>query len=122
MAAGHKGEVGSGALCAGRCRGLPGDGALCPVAGQALDISVLDAVVLLARVVTRFRLFWVSIAESYLAVKAMLDAWVKPPGRSIKHRFIPFLYNVLGALAAVLLLSAAWLYARWYAARGGYVL
>ncbi len=68
-----------------------------------------------------FAFFWVSIAESYLAVKAMLDAWVKPPGRSIKHRFIPFLYNVLGALAAVLLLSAAWLYARWYAARGGYV-
>jgi len=64
-----------------------------------------------------FVFYWISIAESYLAVKAVLDAHTGP--HPIGRPLFPF--GALGFLGALSLVAVAWLYLRWYAAHGGYV-
>ena len=71
-------------------------------------------------VVPGFAFFWASIAESYLAVKAVLDAATTARSGSAPGRVEPVVYHCLGVLSVVLVGGAAWGYARWYAARGGY--
>lgn len=71
-------------------------------------------------VVPGFAFYWVSIAESYLAIKAVLDSRAGRAGSPTGPRIDRRLYRALGASGAVLLLVVAGLYARWYAGHGGY--
>ncbi|HEX6684499.1 MAG TPA: hypothetical protein VF062_16975 [Candidatus Limnocylindrales bacterium] len=68
-------------------------------------------------VVPGFVFYWVSIVESYLAVKAVLDARWR--GRVDPARPFPVPPRA-GILGFALLACAAWLFGRWFAAYGGY--
>lgn len=63
-------------------------------------------------VVPGFAFYWTAIAESYLAVKAILDspARLGPASPS----------KVTGIAGAIILVTAAALYTAWYASHGGY--
>lgn len=65
--------------------------------------------------------YWTLITESYLAVKAVLDATTRPHGRSDQRHSGPLSPHLLGALGVVLVVAVTELYARWYMERGGYV-
>jgi hypothetical protein len=68
-----------------------------------------------------FVFYWISIVESYLAVKAVLDASARLGSRPVGRRLGPTGNNVVGALGGFSLVVVLWLYAVWYAAHGGYV-
>jgi hypothetical protein len=65
-----------------------------------------------------FAFYWTAIAESYLAIKAVFDARTTS---SVRHGRHPLLFSLFGVAGAGLLLIAAWRYASWYGAHGGYV-
>jgi hypothetical protein len=70
-----------------------------------------------------FTFYWTGIVESYLAIKAVLDARVRPGvgrGKVVPAKHAA-LFALLGAAGAALLLVAAWRCASWYAAHGGYI-
>jgi hypothetical protein len=69
-----------------------------------------------------FAFYWLSIAESYLAAKAVLDVITRPRRVDAGARLPSGALGVAGVLGILALAAAAWLYLRWYAAVGGYAL
>lgn len=72
-------------------------------------------------VVFGFYLYWLMIAESYLAVKSVLDYFIrtKPAARSFSWE--KYFYFFLGLLGVILLVGSTYLGYRDYARQGGYV-
>jgi hypothetical protein len=63
-----------------------------------------------------FAFYWTAIAESYLAVKAILDSRIRTPVEAGSTRYM----WMAGLAGAGVLLASGLGYASWYAARGGY--
>jgi hypothetical protein len=63
-----------------------------------------------------FAFYWTAIAESYLAVKAVLDSWITASARPRETRF----GSGWGLAGAGILLATAVGYLSWYSAHGGY--
>jgi hypothetical protein len=63
-----------------------------------------------------FAFYWTAIAESYLAVKAILDSRIRTPVEAGSTRYM----WMAGLAGAGVLLASGLGYASWYAAHGGY--
>jgi hypothetical protein len=64
-----------------------------------------------------FAFYWLSIAQSYLAVKAVLDTLIRHPSRSRGTARSAATLGVAGGLA---LLASFFLFFHWYAVHGGF--
>lgn len=65
-------------------------------------------------VIPGFAFYWTAIAESYLAVKAILDSRLKPRATHLRR------HRSFGVMGAAVLTLTAFGYGSWYSAHGGY--